>query len=301
MKKVSLRETQEVLLELLKIIDRICRANDIPYWIDHGTLLGAVRQKAFIAWDDDVDLCVMQSEYPKLLSLLEEECKINEDIFLLYNNNTHVQYWCEYLCTTKLLWGTKQSDLGPCRIDIFPMKSMSPSQENEDRKITDVAKYFVDGKVIPSVDKKHMKNDLKQALHEKETFMNFYNNEYMTSLTEKNPNSLITFSYGDSISKYPDYFLYSDIFPLQEIEFEGVMLLAPNNIDKYLHILYGDYMTPPPKSKQKPFRSKFYTCPSRQIAHTKAAIKITEQYSSFYYYTNLYNNLFWHVKKFLSI
>ncbi len=79
-----LSSLQKELLNLLKIIDKICRKNDIEYWLDFGTLLGAVRHKGFIPWDDDVDICVPTDHYPKLLKLLHQEKDRNSDIFLFY-------------------------------------------------------------------------------------------------------------------------------------------------------------------------------------------------------------------------
>ena len=57
-KENELRSCQLKQLEILKIFDRICRKHNLRYWIDGGTLLGAVRHKGFIPWDDDLDVAM---------------------------------------------------------------------------------------------------------------------------------------------------------------------------------------------------------------------------------------------------
>ena len=61
-------EMQEGLLTLLKEFDAICKKHDITYYLEGGSLLGAVRHKGFIPWDDDVDLGIPRADYDRLLT-----------------------------------------------------------------------------------------------------------------------------------------------------------------------------------------------------------------------------------------
>ena len=68
----ELRECQLELLKLLQAFDRACKKCGLQYWLDSGTLLGALRHKGFIPWDDDLDLCILKSEFKKHKQELEE-------------------------------------------------------------------------------------------------------------------------------------------------------------------------------------------------------------------------------------
>ena len=65
----QLRRLQLTQLEILKVIDKICREHDIPYSLYAGTLLGAVRHQGFIPWDDDLDICMSRANYNRFLKV----------------------------------------------------------------------------------------------------------------------------------------------------------------------------------------------------------------------------------------
>ena len=86
----KLREIQLVQLQILTEFDRICKKNDINYQLFAGTLLGAVRHKGFIPWDDDVDVCMLRSEYDRFLEIAQQE--LDPDYFV-QNTYTDPEYY----------------------------------------------------------------------------------------------------------------------------------------------------------------------------------------------------------------
>ena len=68
MKELSLREVQLGELEILKRLDSICREQGLKYFLYAGTMIGAVRHKAFIPWDDDIDVAMPRRDYDRLMA-----------------------------------------------------------------------------------------------------------------------------------------------------------------------------------------------------------------------------------------
>ena len=177
-----LQEVQTLLLDILEVIDTIARKNNIPYWIDGGTLLGAVRHNGFIPWDDDVDVCLLKDDYDKLLPLLDDYTKQRDDLSLLFYKNKSINHWGEFLASNKIsicFKGVKK----PVRVDIFPMKLVRnlPDDIKEDRYITDLSNFFVSGKVKyhPEIITKYNFKTLNEALIAKQDFFKMFDNKHL--------------------------------------------------------------------------------------------------------------------------
>lgn len=74
-----LRQAQLIMLRILRIIDWACRKHGITYWLDGGTLLGAVRHSGFIPWDDDLDIAMPRKEFERFAVIAQQE--LPDDLF----------------------------------------------------------------------------------------------------------------------------------------------------------------------------------------------------------------------------
>ena len=69
----QLEKLHQVELKALLKFDQVCRKYNLQYTLDGGTLLGAIRHKGFIPWDDDTDVCMLREDFEKLRSIPKEE------------------------------------------------------------------------------------------------------------------------------------------------------------------------------------------------------------------------------------
>ncbi len=86
--KITVRDVQLRLLEILKDIDALCQKHNISYWLTGGSALGAVRHQGFIPWDDDADIGMMYEDYQKFLKVVNEL----DDCYVVQSFTTHKEY-----------------------------------------------------------------------------------------------------------------------------------------------------------------------------------------------------------------
>jgi len=237
--KIGCRETQIKLLDALRVI---CDKHGLIYWIDFGTLLGATRHKGFIPWDDDIDVSMPMEDYKKFLEIAERE--LPRDIFL-QTPKTDKEY---KQCYAKLrdCYSTFLEDVEPDNndfhrgiyIDIFP-SVIYPKMPFFFKKI--LLYFTVRSRDNAVVFRKNIL--LNYSIYAVCKFIWLLFSPFKSSFSGRTPEDN---GYYEAI---PQEVLY----PIKEIEFEGKKYSAPNNVSKYLTLMYGgDYMTPPPVEKRIP-------------------------------------------------
>lgn len=86
---ISLKMHQDIMLDILVNFADFCEKNDLHYYLDAGTLLGAIRHKGFIPWDNDMDICLMRPDYDRMIELLRgKNYHINDHIVIELPENT---------------------------------------------------------------------------------------------------------------------------------------------------------------------------------------------------------------------
>lgn len=237
----QLRKAQLRMLDMMKFVDTICKKNNIPYWLDSGTLLGAVRHNGFIPWDDDVDIGMMRSDIKRFIKAVKKENHPNFIVQTKKNDPHFMQDWpvlrdlkSEYIQPTVLHNIRKYRGL---QIDIFPFeKGIIKSFEK-------LGNTFA-----------CMKNDdiAKKQLR-KAHFIDFVCDHFIFPvwrfLGRFSPyRKKFSLSYGCLSPLSLDY---EAIFPLKQMNFEGHLFSIPNDTHKYLYSYYGSsYMEIPPEDKR---------------------------------------------------
>ncbi len=232
-----LRDIQDISLKMLQEVDRICKMHNLSYWLDFGTLLGAVRHRGFIPWDDDMDIAMVDSDYQKFLSIVDEELKDTDFRFIHVPSQIGKIVHKDFMPhgeeeITKFIHWELQGKLS-FALDVFPYYYAKESLTDGNLK-----KYLkaatAEGADIFNGEHKYSnfsKADRKIKEHTK---------KYKSA---KKTNRLFL---GLETRVYqPRIVSTDDVFPLIRVEFEGGSFNAPRNSRPYLIDIYGDYMTLP--------------------------------------------------------
>ena len=242
MDNLDLDRAKKVMVEILVEIDDICNRNKINYWLDLGTLLGAIRHKGFIPWDDDIDITMPRKDYNNFIQIVEKELSSK---YFLHTNRTDKNCYSDWIKirdkkSIYIEFGDKENNVSSNSgifVDIFPLDRISIKNIkifNFLRKAFQINPFKY---VFKSVKKRLLHYLLSPAYLFRKFFLKI--------------SKSITNSRGDiaifGIETWVSYsFEYELIYPLKKIEFEGLMFNAPNNCDKILQSYYGDYMKLPP-------------------------------------------------------
>lgn len=254
MRKLSIEEAKKLELDILDFIDSFCKEHGINYCINYGTLIGAIRHKGFIPWDDDIDLSMTRENYEKFIQLFSEK----QSRYKLLSLETDDQYFNNFIKivdpTTKIIdtRNTKTYDSGVF-IDIFPMDTFN------DTKVVDICYKLESFKLLSFSKHKNIvygDSKLKDLIRTLFWFFlrpvspRFFANQIEKQIQKYRVED------GKYIAFIPSKLKEKEIFPrdmfdeLIEIPFEHLVLPAPKHFDAVLKQFYDDYMTVPPKEKQ---------------------------------------------------
>lgn len=267
---VTVRRLQNVLKEMVKDFDAICKKNSIEYTLFSGTALGAVRHQGFIPWDDDLDVAIMRQQYEQLIVALEKDlpekyifqCFEKDQRYLAPYPAIKIRLKNTYIEEKNVLLKNKCSDSTGIFIDVFLLNYVS-----EDKKIDRQWRLknlwlsflitFLENLDINPVrlKKKFIQNAVDYGKENEQS--DFIGDE-------------ITWVYR-SVKK-PYIYLKKDIFPTQMVKFEDLELPIPNRPEGLLKPHYGEnYMQPVPEKDRKPSHTKFVSlissCPERNKFH----------------------------------
>ena len=246
----DLRKLQLELLKMLEEIDKTLREKNIPYFLVGGSVLGSIRHKGFIPWDDDIDIGLYRKDFEKMERILQnhnfEKIQYNR---IGKNSNQSEPIGRIYL-------KEEMNNENVIKvIDVFPIDNIP------NNKILRFFQYFFCQVYHTCVHKKPAQNRGKLAYYFTKSILKIFPNlllDFLQSLSKK----IITYwnkkETKDVANIYGIKGFYAEIMPKEYIgtpilkEFEGEMFYIPEQWDKYLTHLYGDYMKLPNKEERKP-------------------------------------------------
>ena len=253
MQNFNIKDMQKIELEILLEVDRICKKNNIKYFLISGTLLGAIRHKGFIPWDDDIDICMPIDDYYRFCKIARTD--LNKNYFLQNYKTDLSDRWFAKVRknnTTCIERGYKNKKIHQgIWIDIFPLIGVKNDEKwlrATTQKATFAKKLLSKrfSSIISPADLSAEKKILKCVPLCLIRFI--VNLIYKTIFKSTNNYDFCYYLWGDSKIRAR---FNSDLFEeLCEVEFEGHLLPAPKKWDEYLTLVYNDYMTPPPPEKR---------------------------------------------------
>ena len=260
MEKLGIEDVHKYVLAIAKEFDRICTEHHIPYYMVDGTMLGAVRHKGFIPWDDDMDFGVPIEYYKKLENILDKELKYPYRC-CTYKNHPAVFYTffkIEDMRTVNdysVLRLPVEKKLG-VNIDIFPLCRC----EAGDKKIKKIrrkkvllAGYFNSPAHPNSMARKTIKWFIRLITGGSPKYIQRSIDKAIYSIK---PGSCIGMVYSNWKDK--------DIVPFdwygkgKRYQFEDASFLGIEMYDEYLTHVYGDYMKLPPEADRIPHVDNVY-------------------------------------------
>ena len=246
----SLQEHQKALLTLLEEFDRVCKRLDIPYVLFAGTMLGAVRHKGIIPWDDDLDILMMRRDYNSFLN--EAETVLNKDRFFLQKEFS--EHWPMFFSKLRLnntacieKYHPKDSETHQgVYIDLFPCDNAF--NNGFGRKLQFLASKVV---IAKSLSERGYETDSKK----KKAFMCFCKIlplPLFLKLTQggSEKSEYVHTFLGAASSFQKNIYSRKCFDEIIEFEFEGREYPISAKYDELLTTMYGDYMKLPPPEER---------------------------------------------------
>lgn len=260
MKKLSVDEIKQVELQLLLDFDHLCKKNNLYYTLCGGTLLGAIRHKGFIPWDDDIDVLMPRPDFDRLINNdhIDYSC-IPDYAKVVHWKDGSMNYPFMKLVDTRTRMDAKyfnaEMNINNIWIDIFPIDG-NPDNPKELRRVYRKSLFLRKLLTLQLAQKGEGKSRFKRIV--KPVFIRICSLIPTHFLCEKIDNlgrkydfnsvkniGGIVWGYGpqERIRK-------SGYMKPVKVEFEGYTFNAPSNYDEYLTNLYHDYMQLPPEDKR---------------------------------------------------
>ena len=262
-----MREIQLLELEILKQVLNICNTHSLTYYMLGGTLLGAVRHKGFIPWDDDIDIGLPRPDYEKFIEYAGKSLYSPYQLHTISQNSGEYCYYYARVedVNVKIIRKASMKDVViPIWVDVFPLDGVP----NNPREKNLWLKRVKARKVLFNRSQFTYYGSLDHS-SKRPTYLKAINNAFLMLRLDRMVNTRHAWKKLDKVLKENDYnrcdtlinacgyWGLKEMFPKSVYgkgrlyQFEDLMLNGPEDYDYVLKQMYGDYMTPPPKDQRE--------------------------------------------------
>lgn len=263
MNKLNLKEIRELQLEILNYIKEVCDKNNLSYYLTSGTLLGAVKYKGYIPWDDDVDICLFRNDYLKLIDLIDKDNNDDYKALSIYNTSDYYYTFAKVVARkTKLIENSREIKEMGVYIDIFPIDYYDGDYNKFKRSLNFLKnmatrRYQIKNNIEKSNNletrtKKTKFMFIKKLGYNAIDIMSkplgykFWAILYDKKISRKNRGNYIVIGSRTLPSFQAELFKNKALYSFEGKEYTGI-----KDSDTYLTSVYGNYRADLPKDKQR--------------------------------------------------
>lgn len=249
MRKISFEEQRTIQLQLLQQVSTFCQENNLKYFLAYGTLLGAIRHKGFIPWDDDIDIAMPRSDYERFIRTFNDAFQYSKVVDMYSNKKYGFAFAKVHDIRTIVNETQYHQDCFGVYVDIFPIDGIKDEMQ--------IYKSLRLRKLLHTKKANFTQRKLSKKI------INFFGKivlfpfsvHFLLEQADKNAKKY-AFGTTQKAACIVDPFGPREIVDTSvfvstiDHEFEGNKYKIPIGYDKWLTSIYGDYMKLPPIEKR---------------------------------------------------